>query len=173
MLKASWFPGQDKMLPPPSCHCWELFTSLPLPWPSSSPPPHLLFLAPHLPVMADGYEELGQAERSRCVTEERYSRMSCWRQGDYPRFLSLLDSSTATAAALAPPRILDGNCSGKHLTANRLAEDRKQDKHGSEKWSLHLSSLCIWQIHIYLTWQLPATCRAPQPRGRGREDKVG
>lgn len=142
-------------------------------WPSSSPPPQLLFLAPHLPVMADGSEELGQAARSGCVTEERYSRMSCWRQGVYPRFLSLLGSSTATTATLASPGVLDGKRFGKHLAANRPAEDRRQNKHGSEKASLHLSSLCAWRIQIYLTWQSPATRRAPQPRGGGREDKVG
>lgn len=145
----------------------------PQPCPSSSPCSQLLFLTSHLPVMADGYEEQGQAARSRCAMGERYSRMSCWRQGDYPRFLSLLGSSTATAATLAPPSILDGKLSGKHLPANRPAEDRKQNKDGSEKWSLHLSSSCVWQIHIYPTRQLPATCRAPPPRGRGREDKAG
>lgn len=83
--------------------------------------------------MADGYEELEQAARNRRVTEERYSRMSCWRQGDFPRFLSLLDSSTATVAPLVPPSILDGKRSGKRLSENRPAEDRKQSKHGSKK----------------------------------------
>lgn len=143
----------------------------PPPWPSV--PTQLLFLAPHLPGVADGYEELGQSGRSKYVGVKRYPRMSCWRQGDHPRSLLLLGNSTATSATLAPPGVLDRKRSGKLLAVNRPAEDRKQNKHCSEKWSLHLPSLCIWQIHIYLTWHSSPTCRAIQPRGGGREDKVG
>lgn len=172
LLKVNWFLEQDKIL----AHLVSAGRSCPpSPYPDLPllPASQLLFLAPHLPVRADGYKELGQAGRSGCAVEKRCSRMSCWRQGDDPRFLSLPGSSTATAATLAPPSALGGKRPGKHLIENRSAEGRKQNKHGSGKRSLHLSSLCVWQIHTHLRWQLPATCRAPQPRGRGREDEVG
>lgn len=158
MLKPSWFPGQDKMLPP-SCHGWELFLTVPPPWPSSSPCPQLLFLTPHLLLMADGWDRL------RGVGELWKKGTPGWASGGGGIFQGFCHCRAA--ATLLPPGILDGKRSGKHLTANRPADDRKQNKHGSEKWSLHLSSLCTWQIHTYLTWQLPPTCRAPQPRGEG------
>ena len=55
------------MLPPHLVTAGSSSLPSPQPWPSSSPCPRLLFLTPHLLVMADGYEELGQAARSRCV----------------------------------------------------------------------------------------------------------
>lgn len=112
MWKANCFPEQNKL--PPSLLPQPSSPPPPL-WPSSPVPAWLLFLAPHLPVVADGYEELGQPARSKYVRE---GRMSCWRQGDFPRSLLLLGSGTATLATLAPPGILDRKLSGKLLAAN-------------------------------------------------------
>lgn len=43
------------------------------------------------------------------VTEERNSRTSCWRQGDYPRFLSLPGSSEAAVPLSFLPASLTGS----------------------------------------------------------------
>lgn len=91
------------------------------------------------------------------ATEERNSRTSCWRQGDYPRFLSLPGSSEAAVAPSFLPAPLTGSVlesvslnTGLLRTGNRVntaaGSDRSIFPHGgSDRFTQTRGDSCLRQ----------------------------